>query len=272
MTTTTLTKISELRKLLKESDVYPKRSLSQNFMIDANIVNKLLDMSDIQPGDSVLEIGPGAGAITQAILSRKADVVAVERDESFVHFLGKHLPSPNLQVIHDDILNIDLSFLPSGTKVISNLPFHITSPIISKLADYNNLFSNLFLMMQREMADRITAIAPSRQNSSFTLFSNYYFTPQILFTISSNCFFPKPMVDSALVQLTPKTDLPLADPQDYFAFVQSAFQKRRKMLKTTFKDPRVPGILNELEFPETTRPEQLSVEQFLYLYSSLKKD
>ena len=272
MTQANLTKVSELRKLLKSSNTYPKKSLSQNFIIDANVVTKMLDIADLKPGDTVLEIGPGAGAFTQSLVKKDIHVIAVEKDKALVDFLREHLPAENLDLYHDDILNVDLSFLPKGTKIISNIPFHITSPILSKLADYPHIFSDILLMIQREMADRITAIAPSRKNSSFSLFANYYFTPQILFTISSNCFFPKPLVDSAYIRLTPKNDLPLADPSDFFAFIQIAFQKRRKMLKTSLNDSRVPKILTELGFQEDARPEELSVEQFLHLYASLKRD
>ncbi|MCH9811327.1 16S rRNA (adenine(1518)-N(6)/adenine(1519)-N(6))-dimethyltransferase RsmA [bacterium] len=264
------TKISEIKKIWEEESFALKKALSQNFLIDNNVVKKIIDHAEVQPGDTILEIGPGSGALTVEILQRGATVYAVEYDKDVSHILKKYLSSnPNFHLIEGDILKQDLSFLKAPVKIISNLPYHITSPIIAMIADYLDTFTSATLMVQKEMADRILAEAPSNNRSSFSIFTSYYFEKKALFLVKPGSFTPKPKVDSIILSLIPKKELPLADPNPFFDFVRKAFSQKRKMISSTIKDQPIAQTLKKNGSNPKARPEELSLEQFLALYKAL---
>ncbi len=262
------TKISIIKKIWEEEGFALKKSLSQNFLIDQNIVEKILNSAEISKGDTVLEIGPGTGALTVSMLERGATVHAIEIDSLASKILTKYLgEEKHFHLINADVLKVDFSFLPPGTKVVSNLPYHITSPIIAKIAEKHHLFTEVILMVQKEMAERIMAKAPSKNRSSFSIFTSFYFEKKSLFVVKPSCFTPSPKVDSVIISLKPKQELPLVNPEPFFRFVRRAFSQKRKMLTSVLKNLEIKESLHSLGLNEKARPEDLSTKEFIALYN-----
>ena len=223
------TKISSIKKIWEEEGFCLKKRLSQNFLIDQNIVDKILDAAQIAPGDIILEIGPGSGALTASMLKKGAIVYAIEIDSSAASILKKYLgEDKNFTLINEDILKADLSFVKPGTKIVSNLPYHITSPIIAMIATSIHLFSSITLMVQKEMAARILAKPPSSNRSSFSIFTSYFFKKKSLFIVKPGSFTPKPKVDSVIISLIPKKKLPPSQSRRFFLFCKKNILSEKK--------------------------------------------
>lgn len=260
-----VSKPAELLQFLRTLGVEPKKGLSQNFLIDGNIVRKIVTTADIKKGDHVLEIGPGPGALTEELTLRGAHVFAVEKDHIFAQALKRF---PHVEVYDADILTFDFSQLPTPLKVVSNLPYHLTAPILTLLAPRRDLFSSLTVMVQEEVARRMVARAKTSDYGSLTVFLNFYTQPLYGFKVSRRCFYPRPKIDSAIVKLDLKTP-PNVDEKSFFQFVHTAFQQRRKMVKSTLGSEMGP-LLEILGEDPQARPEELSLEVFLKLYQASK--
>lgn len=260
-----LTNPSELLDFLRSLNVEPKKSLSQNFLIDGNIVRKILGVAQISEGDKVLEIGPGPGALTEALVANGAHVFAVEKDVRYAEALKRF---KNVEVFAQDIREFDFNLLPKKTKVVSNLPYHLTAPILTLLTPRNDLFSTMTVMVQHEVACRMRAKPMSKEYGSLTLFLNFYSDVHTSFKVSRNCFYPQPKVDSAVVTLTLKKPPPV-DAKSFFDLVRTLFQHRRKMIKTILGE-NVADRLIELGQNPQARPEELSIEIFLNLLENGK--
>ena len=264
------TNISQIKEIWEKEGFIFKKKLSQNFLIDLNIVNKILNAGNIKEGDTVLEIGPGSGALTVSLLERKAKVYAVEIDPIASKILKHHLGNnPLFTLINEDILTTDLSFLTHGCKVISNLPYHITSPIIARLAEYQQFFAEIIIMVQKEMAERILAEPPSSNRSSFSIFTSYFFNKKSLFKVSPSCFTPRPKIDSIILSLTPKKNLPLPDHNEFITFIRTIFSQKRKMISSIIKDKPIKEGLIKIKCNPKARAQELSLEESLKLYSFL---
>jgi len=268
-----LHQLKVLKQLLKDLETTPRRSLSQNFLIDANIVHKIVSSAEAQPNETLLEVGPGPGVLTEALLQTGATLIAIEKDDRFAAALKKWT-HPNLTILHQDILETDFSLLAENPiKMVANLPYNITGILLQKLLPLNSLFSTLTLMVQKEVAERMTAKTGSSLYSSFTLFTEYYSTPKLLFTVPPTCFYPKPKVTSAVIQLTLKPVDPSAPSP--LKLIRRAFQQRRKMLraslKTLYPVSEILFALKEMGLPETTRPQELSLKQFTQFEALLPK-
>jgi 16S rRNA (adenine1518-N6/adenine1519-N6)-dimethyltransferase len=256
-----LTNLKELLPFLRSLGVKPKKSLSQNFLVDGNIVRKIIAEALIEKGDCVLEIGPGPGALTEALIESGAIVYAVEKDAVFADALKRF---EDVHLFAQDIRDFDLSFIPLKTKVVSNLPYHLTAPILTLLIPRYDLFSTITVMVQEEVARRIIAKPKTKEYGSLTLFLNFYSEPHFAFKVSRHCFYPEPKVDSAVVTLILKKPPPV-DSKAFFSFVHAAFQHRRKMIKTTL-GPKIGELLSELKVDPKSRPEDLSLDLFLKLF------
>jgi len=275
-------KPTELRLFLDQLGIFPKKGLSQNFLIDGNIIRKIVAVSEVNPEDTILEIGPGPGSLTQALLETGASVLAVEKDAVLAHALERlKADSRKLSIFCHDILTFPLQeeltrLLQRGSraKVIANLPYHLTTPIIAQLAPLNNLFSSLTVMVQEEVGRRMTAEPGTSDYSSFTLFLRFYSTPHYAFTVSRNCFYPSPKVNSAVVVLKLR-EPPLSGEKAaaFFRVTRTAFEHRRKMLRSSLRDLFPPQAIEECltaigENP-IARPETLSLEKFLEFFGLL---
>lgn len=270
----TLAAPSNLHAYLHTLDKKPSRSLSQNFLIDSNIVHNFIEKADLSPDDLVLEIGPGPGVFTQEILNSGARVIAVEKDEAFARGLKEqHRDLESIQVIEADFLELDLNqILPKGkkVKVISNLPFKLTSPILGKLFPLYEQIDSCLFILQKEVADRILAKPKTRAFSTLTLFSHFFTEPSFCFNISPNCFFPKPRVTcSALFFKMQPAPLELSD--DFFDFARLAFNQKRKMISSTlpFPSQTIQEALKEIGHSEKARPEELGLNSWIHLFKKL---
>ncbi len=264
-------KISELLLFFKHNKIRPKKNLSQNFLIDQNIVNKITDSLEVEKGEQVLEIGPGAGALTHRLLEKKVNLTVVEKDTQLALLLPHTFSNKNPTIYNEDILDFDFHKLITNNnkiKVISNLPYHISSPVLQKLAKYKNLFSSIILMVEKDYALRLIGKPNTKNYSPLTIFTSYHFKKEVLFQVSPHCFYPKPKIHSSIIRLTPiPSILPKNTENAFFAFIQKIFQKKRKMLRNTIDHDDLESILNSLGFTEKSRPAELSLSQYLKLFS-----
>jgi 16S rRNA (adenine1518-N6/adenine1519-N6)-dimethyltransferase len=255
--------LSTLISTLNEHSLKPNKRLSQNFLIDKNILNNIIEDANLTRNEHVLEIGPGCGALTKALLDQGVELLAVERDHGLYQFLKDSIKNPRLHLFEADFLTFDLEAHTNdikSLKVVANIPYHITSCIIDKLTVIYEKLDSVTLMVQKEMAERLMA-EPGPRNNAFALFVQSYFNIKYLFTVSKNCYYPKPEVSSSVIQLIPKKEQKKPDRQ-FQTFVKKLFQKRRKMLRSSFS-------ISELEacnISATSRPETLTLKQALDLY------
>lgn len=271
-------KPSELREFLNELGIRPKKGLSQNFLIDGNIIRKIVKAADVRPNDLVLEIGPGPGSLTEALLEAGAKVIAVEKDDVLAAKLERLQEKGDLTIHREDILKFPLKEALQGhqkAKVIANLPYHLTSFILIKLVQESDCIESLTLMVQEEVARRITAKHGNGDYGSLTVFLNFYCNPHYLFTVSKNCFYPVPKVESAIIKLDLKKPPLVKDVDKFFEMTRRAFEHRRKMLKSSLRELYAPELvekgLSELGLNPQARPEELSLDDFLNLFHIIAK-
>lgn len=274
-------KPTELHQFLEELGVHPKKGLSQNFLIDGNILRKIVTSAHVSPGDVVMEVGPGPGSLTEELLNSGAHVIAVEKDTVFANALSRLKTDSNqLEIYCDDILTfpIEETLKPKLTngkkaKVIANLPYHLTTPIIAQFVEQRHLFSTLVLMVQEEVARRFVAKPKTSEYSSFTVFLNFYSHPSYAFTVSRQCFYPSPKVDSAVVVLELKEPPQVANEEAFFMLTRTAFKQRRKMMRSSLRDlyppQKIEAALSEIGQSPMARPEELSIDDFLKLFALL---
>lgn len=276
-------KPSELRLFLAELGIYPKKGLSQNFLIDGNIIRKIVETAKVVPGDVVLEIGPGPGSLSEALLEKGAHVVAVEKDHVLANALGRlQTPDNRLAISCHDIMDFPIEeelskHLAPGqkAKVIANLPYHLTTPILARLITLRDTFSTLVVMVQEEVGRRFTAKPGTSEYGSFTVFLNFFSNPAYGFTVSQHCFYPEPSVQSAVVVLELKPPPTVRDEEAFFKMTRTAFSHRRKMLRASLRDlygtETVVEALAAIQLGPTARPEELSLAQWLLLFERLSK-
>lgn len=266
-----------------------KKRLGQNFLIDGEVIQDIIDFADISPDDVVVEIGPGVGFVTEQLVKYAKKVIAIELDEEAIKELQK-LNAPNLEIIHNDVLKTDLSSLcEENFKVVANIPYYITSPIIAHLLGEiddlsnknRNKIKDIILMVQEEVARRMVADenSPSKQYGLLTILSQFWADVKILRLVGRRCFYPAPKVNSALVKLdvrkTPK--LELSDYSHFRRTVKAAFAQRRKNIKNCllsggFSKDSILKSMQNLEFGENTRGEKLSIQMLGKLSEELIKN
>lgn len=269
---------SELQEYLQKLGSNPKRTLSQNFLIDGNILNKIVQASNAKAGDLVVEIGPGPGALTEKLLEAGCKVLAIEMDAAFAKALqGSH---ESLEVACADVLEYPLreelqKRLPTGAKakVVANLPYHLTTPIIQKLVELEDLVESCTLMVQEEVARKLVAPKTSRDFVAFTLFLHFFSHPHYCFKVSPNCFYPAPKVHSAVIRLDFERRYPLEDVKAFFTLVNTAFAERRKMLQKTlrayFEPVQIENALVAIQKSPNARPEELSIQDWVSFFIQL---
>ena len=264
-----------------------KKRLGQNFLIDGEVIKSIIDKADIKPDDTIIEIGPGVGFVTEQLVKYAKHVIAIELDEEAVNELKK-LNAPNLTIIHNDILKTDISTLCEGkVKVVANIPYYITSPIIAHLLgevdDLENKnrhkITEIILMVQEEVARRMAANenSPSKQYGLLTILSQFWADVEIFRHVGRRAFYPAPKVNSALVRLV-INDKPRVELSDYTHFrktVKAAFSQRRKNIKNCllsggFSKENIQNAMSKLGLDENTRAEKLSIETLAALSEELK--
>ena len=256
-----------------------KKRLGQNFLIDGEVISDIIDYAQISPDDTIVEIGPGVGFVTEQLIKHAKKVIAIELDKEAVNELEK-LNADNLQIIHNDILKTDLSELcEENFKIVANIPYYITSPIlahllgeIDDLANKNRAkITDIILMVQEEVARRMVADEKSsnKQYGLLTILSQFWADVKILRLVGRKSFFPAPKVNSALVKLKVRKEpkLKLNDYTHFRKTVKAAFAQRRKNIKNCllsagFQKDSIIDALRELQLDENIRGEKLSIEQF----------
>lgn len=256
------------------------KTLGQNFLTDANIIRKITDAGEISEKDLVIEVGPGIGALTVSLAKKAGKVIAIEIDRKLMPALEETTGSfDNIELVNADVLKVDISGLidgwPGNVKVISNLPYYVTTPIIMMFLEGNYPIERMVLMVQKEVAQRITAAPKTKDYGALTVGVQALGIPKILFNVSRNCFIPKPEVDSAVVRIIISDELKkkIIDHRIFHECVKAAFSQRRKTLlnslgSSPFLDidrETVRELLSVLNLKEQTRGEELSVDQFVLL-------
>jgi len=257
-----------------------KKRLGQNFLINSEVIDEILDYSQISKDDTVLEIGPGVGFVTEQLVKKAKKVIAVELDEEAIKELEK-LECDNLEIIHQDILKTDISALANGQKikVVANIPYYITAPIISHLLGEiddldnknRNSISEIVLMVQEEVARRMVATekSPSKQYGLLTILAQFWTECEIIRLVGRKSFYPAPKVNSALVglKINEKPRLELSNYSHFRRVLKAGFSQRRKNIKNClvnngFDKDVVINVLKKLKIDENTRGESLSISKF----------
>ena len=276
------TKTSEI---LKKYQFRMQKKYGQNFLIDGNILAKIVEAAQITKEDCVLEIGPGIGTMTQYLAEAAGRVVAVEIDRELIPILEETLsPYNNVAVMCADILKVDLAALVRETggrpiKVVANLPYYITTPIIMALFESRVPLASITVMVQSEVADRMQTGPGSKDYGALSLAVQYYAKPEIVARVPASCFLPRPNVDSTVVRLT-KYEKPLVEAADeafLFAVIRASFNQRRKTLANGLANAgglgvsrvQVEAVLEEMGLSSMVRGETFTLEQFAELSNRL---
>lgn len=272
-------KNSNMDYITRAKSFRTKKRLGQNFLVDSSAIQAILDYAKISKEDTVIEIGPGIGFVTEQLVRHAKKVIAIELDEDAIRELKK-IDCDNLEIIHQDILKTDLSILSSDkVKIVANIPYYITSPIIAHLLgeidDLSNknrsMVSDIILMVQYEVAQRIVATekSPSKQYGLLTILSQFWADCEIIKKVGRKSFYPAPKVDSALVSLKVRTEprIKLSDYSHFRKTIKAAFSQRRKNIKNCllsggFSKENIAKSLANLNISENTRGETISIEDF----------
>ena len=274
-------------EIIKKYDFVFQKRYGQNFLIDTHVLDKIIRAAGVTKEDMVLEIGPGIGTMTQYLAEAAREVAAVEIDRNLIPILEETLSDyENVTVINEDILQMDLCKLVNEknggrpVKVVANLPYYITTPIIMGLFEKHVPIDNITVMVQKEVAQRMQAKPGTKDYGALSLAVQYYALPYIAANVPPNCFMPRPNVGSAVIRLTKFKEYPVkvSDEALMFKIIRAAFNQRRKTLQNSinnspelnFGKEEVVGALNAMGLPETVRGEALSLEQFARFTELLK--
>lgn len=269
---------SVTKDVVKKYNFRFSKSLGQNFLTDKNIIDKICEGAEITKDDGVIEIGPGIGNLTQELCERAGKVVAIELDRKLIPILGDTLSTyDNVEVIHGDVLKIDLQelietkFEGRNVKVVANLPYYITTPIIMKLLEDRYKVDKIVVMIQKEVAERMKSDPGSKIYGALSVAVQYYSKPKIVTEVSRNVFVPKPNVDSAVIMLDiyDEPRVKVKDEKLFFSVVKAAFGKRRKTLSNALSSSaldiskdEINEILEKSDIDPKIRGERLSIEEF----------
>jgi 16S rRNA (adenine1518-N6/adenine1519-N6)-dimethyltransferase len=264
-------KLSEIDATLREIRVSPVKTLGQNFLHDRNLARWIVEKAGLTPEDYVVEIGPGLGALTEFILESGARMLAIEKDRRLADFLRTRFKTERLEVLHGDALDYDLRglFARPSVKLLGNLPYYISSQLLLKFIQYPSPIDLSLLMLQKEMARRISAEPRSSEYGALTLVVQLHYRVEYLRTVPASVFLPQPEVDSAFVRLVPRAaeELPPHDPNSFFRMVRQGFSQRRKQLRNLLRGevPDWEEAAGSIRFDPRARAEELSLEQWIAL-------
>ncbi len=268
----------ETKFIMKKYNITANKSYGQNFLINENIVNEIVNGAEVNKNDLIIEIGPGLGTLTSLLLEKAGKVICVELDKKMINILKDRFALyTNFEVLNDDILKVDLNKLIlenkanlKNIKVVANLPYYITTPIIMKLLEDKLDLTSITVMVQKEVAERLVGIHGGKEVGSITYSINYYTNPKIILEVPRDSFIPAPNVDSAVLQLIVLNEpkVKVKDEQLLFKIIKSAFLQKRKTLMNSLSNSGLVSkedlekILNSLNIDLKIRAEQLSLEQF----------
>jgi 16S rRNA (adenine1518-N6/adenine1519-N6)-dimethyltransferase len=275
-----------IKNLLGKYKIKPSKRFGQNFLTDDSVLEKIIAAADLSENDTVLEIGPGLGILTLALAKKVKKVVAVEKDETLIGVLNNELRIKNIknvEIIQDDILKISNVKIQmpnqaqsSNYKIVANLPYYITSPVIRLFLEKNNKPGLMVLMVQKEVAQRICS--QLGQMSILAVAVQFYAHPEIIAMVSKTSFYPEPKVDSAIIRIIPKKDLPKINTKKFFELIRAGFSSKRKLLinniseKIQIPKSKLQILFDQIKFDQKIRAENLSVESWLKIYENIEKD
>ena len=248
----------------------PKKYLGQHFLKDSSIISKIIETADIGKEDAIIEIGPGRGALTFRLAELAGKVMAIEIDHDLFESLHERAASyPNLTIIEADALKFPYEEIETKFKVVANLPYYISTPILFRLMELRHKITSMTVMLQKEVANRIVASPGSKDYGILSIAVQFYAIPAIAFEIPPGAFYPAPEVDSAVLKITPRERVAVEVKNEnlFWAVIKSAFSHRRKTLLNSlsmagFNKEIVVRILGEMDVDPAVRPEDISLEQW----------
>lgn len=271
----------ETQMLLNQYGLRANKKLGQNFLINQQIIDDIIEKAEITKEDVVLEIGPGLGSLTKALIQNAKKVIVVELDDNMIPILKNRFGEENLEIIHEDILKINLNDIIKTygrIKVVANLPYYITTPIVMKLLEEEYDIESITVMVQKEVGERLCAKAGDRELGAVTIAVNYYSNAKIVIDVPKDNFLPAPEVDSCVIRLDvlKKPPVELKDKKAFFRLVKAAYSQRRKTINNSlssggYNKDDVIKVLEELNLDPKLRAENLSIQDFANISNLLLK-
>lgn len=269
----------KMKELLERHGFSLKKKFGQNFIIDENIINSIINKSEIDKDTLVIEIGPGAGSLTFKLSGASKNVLCYEIDTTLKEVLKENISScDNVEVIYQDFLQADVlkdleKYSYNKLYVVANLPYYITTPIIIKMIEDGIPVDKMVVMVQKEVGDRFKAVPGNKDYGSLSVFLNYYFDVRKILDVSCNVFLPKPNVDSIVVEFKKKDIVPeLTNKELFFKLIRDSFSQKRKTLRNNLKGydlEKIEKALKEYDYDLSIRAEQLSLDVFVAIANSL---
>ena len=273
--------LEETRFILNKYNIKADKKLGQNFLISDDAVSRIIEKSEVTKSDLVIEIGPGLGTLTKELLERAGKVICIELDTRMVKILNERFSLyDNFEIIHDDVLKVDLKSIIKRekesqnikeAKIVANLPYYITTPIIMKLLEEKLDLKTITVMVQKEVADRLTALPGTKKSGAITYGVYYYAEAEEVLEVLPESFIPAPEVTSEVIQFKIRKEPPVlvGDDKKMFQIIKCAFTQRRKTLLNSLVNTNIfnskergSGILKEVNLKENIRPEELTLEDF----------
>lgn len=270
----------ETKFLMNKYNITANKSYGQNFLVDENIVSRIVEKAEVSKNDLVIEIGPGLGTLTSLLLNSAGKVICIELDTHMLKILNDRFSLyNNFELINDDVLKVDLHELISqnsnfkNVKVVANLPYYITTPIIMKLLEEKLNLKSITVMVQKEVAERLAEHPGDKNTGSITYSIHYYTNPEIVLDVPKESFIPSPKVDSSVIKLDVLSEpkIKVLNEELFFKVIKCAFMQKRKTLINSLSNSgistkeKLENILNELNLDLRIRAEQLTLEQFGFI-------
>ena len=256
-----------------------KKSLGQNFIVDNNIIKKIIESSQFEDDSLIIEVGPGNGALTKELIKGNNKVITFEIDKRLKESL-EEIKNDNLEIVFEDFLKVDINSYITKYKYskfyfISNLPYYITTPIINKVIKETKV-DKMIIMVQKEVGDRINAKPNTKSYNSLSIFLQYYFNIKKVIDVSKNSFFPKPNIDSIVLLLEKKEKInKVKNEKEFFEFVRDCFRQKRKNLRNNLKNydlELLEKAFNKINKDLTFRAEQITLEEFVFIFNYIKNN
>lgn len=281
---------NETKFILSKYHLSASKKLGQNFLIDEEVVEKIVETAEISKKDLIIEIGPGLGTLTKMLLEKAGKVIAIELDERMIKILkDRFLAYKNFELIHEDVLKVNLNKLIDNektgeiktVKIVANLPYYITTPIIMKLLEDKLDIESITVMIQKEVADRLVTTPGSGDTGAITYSINYYTNPERIIEVPNTAFIPAPEVNSTVIKLNilKKPRVEVKSEELFFKVIKVAFMQKRKTLlnalsnSNMFEDKKqIENMLNSLNIDLKQRAEKLTLEEFASIANSMVKD
>lgn len=276
----------ETKFLMNKYNITANKNYGQNFLVDENVVSGIVQNAEVSKNDLVIEIGPGLGSLTSYLLENAGKVICIELDTHMLKILNDRFSLyTNFELINDDVLKVNLKELISqnsefeNVKVVANLPYYITTPIIMKLLEDKLNLTSITVMVQKEVAERLTEAPGSKNTGSITYSINYYTNPKTVIDVPKESFIPSPKVDSSVIKLDilPEPKIKVLDEELFFKVIKCAFMQKRKTLINSLSNSGITTkellekILIEMKLDLRVRAEQLTLEQFGMISDKLKE-